>query len=212
MRWITFQKSRHYVNLSRVDPEEIAVSSTWSPRYLTLPGSAYHYVLAVSLVHIHECSIIKPKATGSTCVKKVAALLHSQEVDWLIGCVGMLYDAKVMDANMFGWIMYFETKKEDHKSRLSNFISFFYVFIIDVYQLLDSPMKGTSNAYSSSLASPRNKSSPSKSGGINFYHNYKSSSALALPYSSPTSSDRVGKPILDFADQGNIYFSIYFCY
>jgi hypothetical protein len=72
--WVTFQKSGNIVNLSRVNPGELAVSSMGSQRYLILPGTTHHYMVAVSLVHIHECCLITPKASGQSYVKKVGAL------------------------------------------------------------------------------------------------------------------------------------------
>ena len=119
IQWLTFQNAHHYINLSRVDPSLVAVASIGSQHHLIVPGSPNHYCLAVSLVYIHECSVVVPKASGVTLVKKVGGLLHSQEIERLVGCVGMLYDSQILEANMFGWVLYFETKKQDHESRLS---------------------------------------------------------------------------------------------
>jgi hypothetical protein len=140
IQWLTFQNAHHFINLSRVDPSRVAVAPIGSQRHLIVPGSPNHYCLAVSLIYVHECSVIVPKASGVTLVKKVGALLHSQEMERLIGCVGMLYDSQVLDANMYGWVLYFETKKQDHESRLSETFIYMNLDISNSFIFYKAPL------------------------------------------------------------------------
>jgi hypothetical protein len=38
-KWLTFQQSGRYINMSRIDPEKVTVSNFGSQRFLVLPGT-----------------------------------------------------------------------------------------------------------------------------------------------------------------------------
>jgi hypothetical protein len=119
IQWLTFQQFGKFVNLSRIDPSLLTVTDGHSMNrsFVSLPGQTPGYCIATSLIYVHECALINGKQHKDTRVKKVGGVLHSQEIDRLMGCTGMLFDFKSVAANMFGWVMYFETKKEDFHSQ-----------------------------------------------------------------------------------------------
>ena len=102
LKWITFQRSGTYVNLSRVDPTLVGVSSSEPLAYLTAPGVTHGYLVCVSLVYVQECSIRKPKPISQWYVKRVGGIMHTQELERLSGCLGMVFNFDDMDANMLG--------------------------------------------------------------------------------------------------------------
>ena len=85
--------------------------------YLIEPGVTNGYLTAVSLIYVHECSLRNPKPIGETFQKKLGGLLHSQEMERLIGCLGMVFDFESIDANMLGSTIYFVSKRGDAQSR-----------------------------------------------------------------------------------------------
>jgi hypothetical protein len=121
IEWLMFQQLGKFVNLSRIDPSMLTVSDGHSMNrsFVSLPGQTASYCIATSLIYVHECALINGKQHKDTRVKKVGGVLHSQEIERLMGCAGMLFDFDSVAANMYGWVMYFETKKEDFQSQPS---------------------------------------------------------------------------------------------
>lgn len=82
--------------------------------FLVLPGQPNNYCIAISLVYIHDCFLVATKNLDTTPVKKVGTVLHSQELERLMACTCMLYGLESMNANMYGWVLYMETMKEEN--------------------------------------------------------------------------------------------------
>jgi hypothetical protein len=122
-----FQQLGKFINLSRINPASLAVSDSYgmSRSYVVLPGQSPGYCVATSLIYVHECALINGKPHKDTFVKKVGGVLHSQEIERLMGCAGMLFDFQTIHANMYGWVIYFETKKQDFESQPSAFYLYY---------------------------------------------------------------------------------------
>ena len=117
IRWLTFRQSGCYINMSRVDPNNITVSYFGSQRFIVLPGSNTQCV-CVSLIYVHDCSVVFGKQSGETRSKKVGGVLHIQEMERLAACFCMQYDmVSELNANAYNWVLYFNTRNEDFQSR-----------------------------------------------------------------------------------------------
>lgn len=120
-----FQKSEHFVNLSRVDPNLLSVAKPGYSynEYLVLPGQTHGYCIALSLIKVTGCNLVNPKFHRDTNVgaRKVAGVLHSQEMQRLMGCAGLLFNFQLMSCGMYGWNMYFTVKKDMSVSTPSKF-------------------------------------------------------------------------------------------
>jgi hypothetical protein len=123
IKWLTFQKAGQYVNLSRVDPELLDVNHPgWgNNQYLCLPGQTHGYCVAVSLIKVTGCNLVNPKVGQNSTSRKVAGILHAQEMQRLMGCAGLLFDFREMHCGMFGWTMYFTVKKDMSATPSSKF-------------------------------------------------------------------------------------------
>jgi hypothetical protein len=88
-------------------------------QYLIEPGVTNGYLVALSLIYVHECALRTPKGIGETFQKKLGGILHSQEMERLIGCLGMVFDFESIDANMLGSTFYFVTRRAESQSRNS---------------------------------------------------------------------------------------------
>ena len=112
--WLTFQKAAQYVNLSRVDPELLdVVKPGWeNNEYLCLPGQTHGYCVAVSLIKVESCNLVNPKVGQNSTTRRVAGVLHAQEMQRLMGCAGLLFGFKEMICSMYGWTVYFTVKKD----------------------------------------------------------------------------------------------------
>ena len=117
IRWLTFQQSGRYVNMSRIDPNNITTSYFGSQRFVVLPGSNTQCI-CISLIYVHDCLLVFGKQTGETRSKKVGGVLHLQEMERLAACFCMQYDmVPELNANAYGWVLYFNTRSEDFESR-----------------------------------------------------------------------------------------------
>lgn len=119
-----FQKSEHFVNLSRVDPNLLSVAKTGYSynEFLVLPGQTHGYCVALSLIEVTGCNLINPKVNrDNVASRKVAGVLHRQEMQRLMGCAGLLFDFEKMGCGMYGWNLYFTVKKDMSASTPSKF-------------------------------------------------------------------------------------------
>jgi hypothetical protein len=127
LKWLTFQKSEHFVNLSRVDPNLLSVAKPGysSNEFLVLPGQTHGYCVALSLIQVTGCNLVNPKYNRDTNVgsRKVAGVLLKQEMQRLTGCAGLLFDFKTMSCGMYGWNLYFTVKRDMSASTPSKFRS-----------------------------------------------------------------------------------------
>jgi hypothetical protein len=115
VKWLSFQKAGQYVNLSRVDPELLdVIKPGWSMNneYLCLPGQPHGYCVAVSLIKVTGCNLVNAKVGQNSSTRKVAGILHAQEMQRLMGCAGLLFNFNQMQCGMYGWTMYFTVKKD----------------------------------------------------------------------------------------------------
>jgi hypothetical protein len=107
VQWLTFQKAAQYVNLSRVDPELLdVVKPGWgNNEYLCLPGQTHGYCVAVSLIKVESCNLVNARVGQNSTTRRVAGVLHAQEMQRLMGCAGLLFGFNKMICSMYGWTM-----------------------------------------------------------------------------------------------------------
>ena len=132
-KWLTFQQSGRYINMSRIDPEKVTVSNFGSQRFLVLPGTGTQCI-CVSLVLVNSCSLVYGRQVGDTRNKKIGGVLHIQEHERLASHFCMQYDqVSTLNANQYGWVLYFNTRNEDFalKSRQSRISVLLLVFCAD---------------------------------------------------------------------------------
>ena len=185
--------------MSRIDPNNITVSYFGSQRFVVLPGSNTQCI-CISLIYVHDCSLISGKQSGETRSKKVGGVLHIQEMERLAACFCMQYDmVPELNANAYGWVLYFNTRSEDFesRSRRSMLIIFLHAWSLS-YFTTDSPIKGGHSSNTASAASQ-----------FNFFSQYPGTAPKVQLHSSGSPSKasssqggRLLKPILDFRDIG----------
>ena len=119
-KWLTFQQSGRYVNMSRIDPEKVTVSNSGAQRFLVLPRTSTQCV-CVSLVLVNSCSLVYGRPVSETRNKKIGGVLHIQEHERLASHFCMQFNQSELNANQYGWVLYFNTRNEDFgtKSRQS---------------------------------------------------------------------------------------------
>jgi len=185
--------------MSRIDPNNITVSYFGSQRFVVLPGSNTQCI-CISLIYVHDCSLISGKQSGETRSKKVGGVLHIQEMERLAACFCMQYDmVPELNANAYGWVLYFNTRSEDFESRSRKSMSTIYCMPgCSLTLLLDSPIKGGHSSNTASAASQ-----------FNFFSQYPGTApkvqlhSAGSPLKAQTSkASRLLKPILDFRDIG----------
>jgi len=103
--------------MSRVDPNNITVSSFGSQRFLVLPGKNTQCI-CVSLIYVHDCALVFGKSVSDTMNKKVAGVLHIQEHERLASHFCMQFDmVPELNVNAYGWVLYFSTRNADFGSK-----------------------------------------------------------------------------------------------
>jgi hypothetical protein len=56
--------------------------------------------------------LVNAKIGQNSSSRKVAGILHAQEMQRLMGCAGLLFNFDQMPSGMYGWTMYFTVKKD----------------------------------------------------------------------------------------------------
>jgi hypothetical protein len=99
----------------------VAKSATNANEFLVLPGQTHGYCIATSVIYVTGCNLVQPKVTQNSTFRRVAGVLHSQEMQRLTGCAGLLWEFSQLKAPMFGWTLYFTVKKDFTASAPSKF-------------------------------------------------------------------------------------------
>jgi hypothetical protein len=194
--------------MSRVDPNNITVSSFGSQRFLVLPGK-HTQCICVSLIYVHDCALVFGKSVSDTMNKKVAGVLHIQEHERLASHFCMQFDmVPELNVNAYGWVLYFSTRNADFGSKSKQSMSSHLLWVTPTYLDLDSPVKGLKSAVPApsgynlfskypGMAPKVQPPSPSKSTAASATSPTKASSSK--PY-------KPFKPILDYHDTGTLQF------
>jgi hypothetical protein len=91
--------------MSRVDPNSITVLTFGSQRFIVLPRKNTQCI-CISLIYIHDCTLVFGKPIGETMNKKVGGVLHIQEHDCLISHFCIQYNMVAqLGVNRFGWVL-----------------------------------------------------------------------------------------------------------
>ena len=187
--------------MSRIDPNNITVSTIGTQRFIVLPGSNTQCI-CISLIYVNDCNLIYGKPTGNTRVKKVGGVLHLQEMERLAACFCMQYDlVNELNANAFGWVLYFDTRTEAKRGGFSVFC--LHTVLITI--ALESPTKPHIAAASVNAAVASFSFFPKYPGVVPRAQTLSPSKSAAGSPSKASSSwkpTRSIKSILDFADTG----------
>lgn len=133
-KWLTFQQSGRYVNMSRSDPEKVTVSNFGTQRFLVLPGTGTHCI-CVSLILVNSCSLVYGRPIGETRNKKIGGVLHIQEHERLASHFCMQYDlVSDLNANAYGWVLYFNTRNEDFGTKFKQSTTSVLLLVLYAHQ------------------------------------------------------------------------------
>jgi hypothetical protein len=191
--------------MSRVDPNNVTVSSFGAQRFLVLPGKNTQCI-CVSLVYVHDCALVFGKSVSNTMNKKVGGVLHIQEHERLASNFCMQFDmVPELNVNAYGWVLYFSTRNADFGSKSKQGMSSHLICCAHTYLDLGSRVKSAVPAPSGynlfskypGMAPKVQPPSPSKSTAVSATSPVKVSSSK--PY-------KPFKPILDYHDTGTLQF------
>ena len=125
-----FMQEGYFVNLSRIDPRQLATcrTSTASTNVGLMLGSLNikdtRYAMCVSIIHVADCRLLVPWqsfASDGMGFRFIEGDFLVQEFERLLGCLGVVYGTFSfvcdLSASHFHFRTFIEKRKDDYDSR-----------------------------------------------------------------------------------------------